>query len=168
MVVTRLQEIKFGDDQSRRSNSGRSTVWIHGFTSSAELGRADYFNRTPSVQRLDGSRQFQFRYGCDADIDVLGRELAECCRNQLVGHRLQIRAHSMGGLVFASALLCDPSLFLRVDNGVFYDCPFLGVDSGVFEALFGCCAEGLAPDSESTVARILDVGLRMALAAGSM
>eukprot|EP00037_Helgoeca_nana_P037314 m.15557 g.15557 ORF g.15557 m.15557 type:complete len:313 (-) comp8696_c0_seq2:52-990(-) len=146
---------------------GIVTVWIPGWTGSSRLRTSDkYFGNMPKyVKRADKQymRHYLFQYNCEIDVGTLGTHLAEKLA-QFPADGVQIRAHSMGGLVFAAAL-GGARVSEVVQNVVFYDCPFGGVDM----SLIGAAAElALRASSDITDfgSACLAIGLSMAAGIG--
>lgn len=80
------------------------------------------------------------RYGCKCNVQRLGKDLGKKLLGRFASKKcnVHIRAHSMGGLVFAATLLTkkyDEAVHKLVRSAIFYDCPFNGVDyEGVIKA----------------------------------
>lgn len=111
------------------------TLWIHGYQTDGDLVRLSYFEKIPEglqCQPPDGGmpnrRQLLFRYGAHLTVAEVGEALAGHIVGLGAGVRLQIRAHSMGGLVFAAAINHLGAIAGSIDNAIFYDCPFAGVN----------------------------------------
>jgi hypothetical protein len=117
------------------------TLWIHGYQTDGDLVRLSYFEDIPKLiqrQRPGSQQQVLFRYGAHLTVAQVGVALVNCITSlgASLGDRMQleIRAHSMGGLVFAAAINHTPTIVNTVGNAIFYDCPFVGFNFAGLQA----------------------------------